>query len=328
MTIVDLAHITDVHLGPLPQARVAELVSKRAFGYLSWHRRRHRLHRRDVLDALASDLLADPPDHTAVTGDLVNIALPAEFEQAARWLEATGRPDQLTLVPGNHDAYAGKSFRTGWSRWSAYMCGDDAALPCSFPFVRRIDQRIALIGLSSAVPSGVGFATGQLGPAQLEALDTLLDELGGLGLCRIILLHHPPLGPMIQRRRGLRDETALRAVIGRRGAELILSGHEHVFLFGGMPGADAPVPVLAGPSASLAQGRQETGGYVRYRIDLAGNAPRITLQLRRFDPATGRLVAERTERIERDGAGLKLEPTQWPASPARTVDERQLGRTG
>jgi 3',5'-cyclic AMP phosphodiesterase CpdA len=312
MSLVDLAHITDVHLGPLPQAQLAELMSKRAFGYMSWHRRRHRLHRLDVLDALARDLDGDSPDHIAVTGDLVNIALPAEFEQAARWLAATAEPDRLTLVPGNHDAYAGRGYRHGWTRWHGYMCGDDAATAGNFPFVRRIHDRVALIGLSSAVPSGIGFATGLLGPAQIEALDALLAELGSQGLCRILLLHHPPLGSMIQRRRGLRDETALRAVIRARGAELVLSGHEHVFLFGAMPGADLPVPVVVAPSASLAQGHPETGGYLRFAIDLAGNAPRITVQLRRFDPLSGSLLIERTARIEADGSGIRLQPTHWP----------------
>lgn len=325
MTSFDLAHITDVHLGPLPQARLAELMSKRAFGYMSWHRRRHRLHRLDALEALAQDLANDPPDHIAVTGDLVNIALPEEFEQAARWLAATAEPGRLTLVPGNHDAYAGRTYRTGWSRWQPYMSGDDTAVAGTFPFVRRLHDRVALIGLSSAVPSGVGFATGLLGPAQLETLDQLLAELGAEGCCRILLLHHPPLGPMIRRRRGLRDETALRAVIQRRGAELVLSGHEHVFLFGGMPGNAAPVPVVAGPSASLAQGHAETGGYLRFMVDLAGNAPRVTLQLRRFDPVAGSLVVERTARIECRGQGLHLAPTAWPKAAAASPDGRVAG---
>lgn len=312
MTLVDLAHITDVHLGPLPQARLAELLGKRAFGYLSWHRRRHRLHRLDVLDALALDLALDPPDHIAVTGDLVNIALPAEFEQATRWLEATADPARLTVVPGNHDAYTGKSYRAGWSRWNPYMRGDDEAVPGTFPFVRRIAGKVALIGLSSAVPSPIGFATGQLGPAQLEALDGLLDELAAEGRCRIILLHHPPLGPLITRRRALRDESALRRVIARRGAELVLSGHQHVFMLGGMPGPRRPVPVIAAPSASLAQGHSETGGYVRYRVETATREPRITVQLRRFEPAKARLAVEQTGRIVIEGDGLELEPCDWP----------------
>ena len=327
LSVMDLAHVTDVHLGPLPQARLAELLSKRAFGYLSWHRRRHRLHRLDVLAALAQDLSLDPPDHIAVTGDLVNIALPTEFEQAARWLAATAEPDRLTLVPGNHDAYAGRSYRHGWSRWDGYMTGDGAAVGGSFPFVRRVHERLALIGLSSAVPSGIGFATGLLGPGQLEALDAVLAELGAEGLCRVILLHHPPLGTMIQRRRGLRDEAALRAVIQRRGAELVLCGHEHVFLLGAMPGPTGLVPVVVAPSASLAQGHPETGGYLRYAIDLAGKSPRISLQIRRFDPATSALVVERTGRLETKGPRLELRPATWPKSLAIEDVPLPLGRT-
>jgi 3',5'-cyclic AMP phosphodiesterase CpdA len=323
MSRLDLAHLTDIHLGPLPQARVTELLGKRAFGYLSWHRRRHRVHRLEVLDALACDLTADPPDHIAVTGDLVNIALPPEFEQAARWLEATAPPDRLTLVPGNHDAYAGRSYRAGWSRWHAYMQGDDAALAGQFPFLREVAPGIVLVGLSSAVPSGVGFATGQLGPAQLEALDGLLADLGARGHCRILLLHHPPLGPMIRRRRGLRDEAALRAVIRRRGAELILSGHEHVFLMGDMPGPEGPVPVLVAPSASLAQGHAETGGYLRLWIETGAETPRITLQLRRFDPASARLEVEWTADLRNKAGRIALGPAVWPAADAPPVAARR-----
>lgn len=324
MSRLDLAHITDVHLGPLPKAKVAELLGKRAFGYLSWHRRRHRLHRLDVLDALARDLDADPPDHIAVTGDLVNIALPSEFEQAARWLEATAGPERLTLVPGNHDAYAGKSYRAGWSRWHSYMQGDGRALPGHFPYLREIAPGVALVGLSSAVPSAVGFATGQLGPAQLEALDGLLAELGGRGLCRILLLHHPPLGRQIHRRRGLRDESALREVIARQGAELVLSGHQHVFMLGEMPGPEAAVPVLVAPSASLGTGHGEVGGYLRLSLEArAGEAASIVLQLRRFDPASGGLVVEQTGRLVEAGGRIVLEPADWPA-PAPAVS-RMVG---
>ena len=59
---------------------------------------------RDVLDALVSDMQAQQPDHVAVTGDLVNLALDAEFNPARQWLEGVGDPADVTVVPGNHDA--------------------------------------------------------------------------------------------------------------------------------------------------------------------------------------------------------------------------------
>lgn len=325
MSLVDLAHITDVHLGPVPRAHLGELLSKRALGYLSWHRRRHLMHRQSVLDALAVDLAADPPDHTAVTGDLVNIALPGEFEQAARWLAATGTPTEVTVVPGNHDAYAGKSYRQGWTRWSAYMQGDDQADGGIFPFVREIGPGLALIGLSSAVPSPIGYASGQLGPAQLLALDGVLAELGDAGICRVVMIHHPPLGPLIRRRRALKDELALRAVVARRGCELVLAGHQHSFMAGTLPGPATLVPVIAGPSASLALSHPEAGGYLRYAIDLAGDRPSITVQLRRFDPASGGLVTERTGLLEIAGDTLAIRPTDWPISKREIASAEAVG---
>src|SRR3546814_1538287 len=48
-TMFKLAHISDPHLGPLPPVRVAELLNKRFFGWLSWVRRRRALHRPEVL---------------------------------------------------------------------------------------------------------------------------------------------------------------------------------------------------------------------------------------------------------------------------------------
>ena len=91
-------------------------------GYLNWTRNRHKYHRREVLDALVSDLQAQSPDHIAVTGDLVNLALEAEFAPARAWLESVGPPNRVTAIPGNHDAYVRATrhrFAEAWSRLSS-----------------------------------------------------------------------------------------------------------------------------------------------------------------------------------------------------------------
>ena len=100
-----LAHLSDPHLPPLPRPRLFELAGKRVLGYVNWTRNRHKYHRREVLDVLVSDLQAQSPDHIAVTGDLVNLALEAEFAAARAWLESLGPPKRITAIPGNHDAY-------------------------------------------------------------------------------------------------------------------------------------------------------------------------------------------------------------------------------
>src|SRR5471032_109407 len=82
MAAFTLAHLSDPHLPPLPTPRLRDLAGKRAFGYLNWTRNRQNVHKRDVLDALVSDMQAQDPHHIAITGDLVNLALEAEFAPA------------------------------------------------------------------------------------------------------------------------------------------------------------------------------------------------------------------------------------------------------
>ena len=85
MAAFTLAHLSDPHLPPLPDPRLRDLAGKRALGYLNWTRNRRKFHRRDVLDALVSDMQAQRPDQIAITGDLVNLALEAEFAPSRAW---------------------------------------------------------------------------------------------------------------------------------------------------------------------------------------------------------------------------------------------------
>ena len=206
-----------------------DFASKRALGYLNWTRNRHNFHRRDVLDVLVSDLQTQMPDHIAVTGDLVNLALEAEFAPALTWLEGVGTPDHVTVIPGNHDAYVRfhpASFRQ--STFGNYLRGDgtpDGSKP--FPFLRRRGP-LALIGLSSAVPTPPLMATGRLGQSQLEALDRLLAaQLAAEPVFRVLLIHHP-LRSGSRGRKRLTDSPQLIALLKQHGVELILHGHDHI----------------------------------------------------------------------------------------------------
>src|SRR5687768_2136529 len=96
---ITLAHVSDVHLSPLRGIELRHLNVKRSLGYLNWQRQRRRTHRRSTLDLVIADLLAHKPDHIAVTGDLINLGLPAEYEAARAWLHAVGPPHHVTVVP-------------------------------------------------------------------------------------------------------------------------------------------------------------------------------------------------------------------------------------
>jgi 3',5'-cyclic AMP phosphodiesterase CpdA len=260
-----LAHLSDPHLGPLPPARWSELAGKRATGFVHWRRKRRLVHRGDVLARIVADLATQAPDHIVVTGDLVNIALAGEYAPAAAWLAALGAPRDVTLVPGNHDAYVRAAVRDPAAHWGDYMRGDDGS--AGFPFLRRRGP-LALIGLSSAVPTPPLLATGRLGGAQIAALAPLLESSRREGLYRVVLIHHPPRSGPSRRFKRLVDAAALRVVLAQHGAELVLHGHDHEHALVYLEGPQRPIPVMGVPSASAApSGRYDPASYNLYRID-------------------------------------------------------------
>ncbi len=251
-----LAHISDVHLAPLPRASFTELLGKRLSGYLSWRHNRQSLHSRKIADLLARDIINAKPDHVAITGDMVNLALAAEFSKARDWLEEFGSSDWISLVPGNHDAYVPMPHEKGIGRWQSYMTSNipnEHHTQCfagSFPYVRRYDD-IVLIGVSTAIPTPPFIAGGRVGAAQLQALENILEECGTQNLCRIIMIHHPPLPGQNSWRKALWDAADFKDILQKHGAELVLHGHNHDLMFQTTPGPHTPIPVYGVPSASM-----------------------------------------------------------------------------
>lgn len=295
-----LAHLSDPHLGPIPEARISELLGKRFFGMMNWIGARRRNFGAATLAPLLTDLLAQRADHVAVTGDLVNVSLPAEFDTGATFLSSLGAPDRVTVVPGNHDAYVHSALAYHLEHWAPFLSGDDThpGTPLdrkSFPFVRRRGP-VAIVGVSTAIPTAIFLASGEAGRAQLERLEGLLVGLKQEGLFRVVMIHHPPVGER-PFHRDLRDARAVQRVIARAGAELILHGHDHRASLSWLPSPDGQVPVVGVPSASAGpdDGRG-AGCYNLYRISGMPGDWRCEMENRGYAAGDPR-VAERGRRI-------------------------------
>jgi 3',5'-cyclic AMP phosphodiesterase CpdA len=283
-----LAHLSDPHISPLPEPRPAELVGKRITGYLNWKLRRGAHHRRDVLDRLAADLLAQAPDHVAVTGDLVNLSLPAEFDSGREFLARLGDGKRVSVIPGNHDAYVRATNGMYLTAWREYLAGDEGQT-VPFPFLRRRGP-VALVGLSSAVPTPPFFASGRLGSNQLDRLAILLARLSKEEVFRVILIHHPPAGARSWMKR-LEDADGFRSVVALYGADLVLSGHDHIAAVNEIAGLERPVPVVQVPSASAAP--DDPRGNAAYNLYRIGGAPghwSCEMESRGFSP-DGKIVS-------------------------------------
>ena len=281
-----LAHISDVHLGPLPKLTFRELASKRITGFLNWRLNRRKHLFTDTLERLMDDLEAKEPDHVAITGDLVNLATGIEIRAAADWLEEVGDPLKISVVPGNHDAYVPGAHDKAMAAWYPYVRGDGDADHWDedrkiFPYM-RIRGPVALIGCSTSIATPPFSATGYFGRRQARATAQLLKEAGEKGLFRVVMIHHPPIrgaSPSHKRMIGIRR---FAAAMGTGGAELVLHGHTHlntVYWLNTHRGADH-IPVVGIASTSQGPG---------------GNKPRAAYNLFKISggPGTWNVVCER-----------------------------------
>ncbi len=253
-----LAHVSDVHLGPLPDVTYRDLASKRMVGYVNWQRNRRHIMHDGVLGSIVADIKAQATDHLAVTGDLVNLALDAEIELAKAWLETLGSPDDVSVVPGNHDAYVPGAFDKICRYWAPWMSGDGQASQVdrnAFPYL-RVRRDVALIGVSTARATAPFMANGFFREDQSHRLARLLDKTAKDGLFRVVMIHHPPVRGAVAQHKRLFGIGNFQKTIARHGAELVLHGHSHeptLYWISGKGRARVPV-------VGVAAGGQGIGG--------------------------------------------------------------------
>ncbi len=260
-----LAHISDVHLGPLPAVKRRELISKRITGYANWRLNRKGDMGNQYLEKLIDHMHAAAPDHIAVTGDLVNLALPEELRLARAWLDALGSPDHVSAIPGNHDTYVPGALAEITRLWRPFMSGDnDDGASNPFPYLRKRDH-VALIGTNSGRATMPFMATGSFQSRQAEGTAKLLREMKDDGKFRVVMIHHPPFEGATVWSKRLIGSARFRKVISEHGAELVLHGHTHIVSQEEIAGPDGPVPVIGVPSASMAPRRPNNHGAFKGR---------------------------------------------------------------
>jgi len=262
--MITLAHLSDIHLAPLPKAHVSELVNKRLTGYLNWRLRRHSSLDGLGLAALVAHLHEQAADFTCVTGDLVNLALDAEIAIALGWLKGIGPVEKVCVSPGNHDAYLPGTLARACASWQGYISGetmDDGI----FPFVRRIGE-VAVVSCSSAIATPPFFSAGDFDPGQAGRLARMLRLLGDADYFRVVMIHHPPTVEAENWRTGLRGAKLFRDVVAEAGAEIVLHGHTHRSTIHAIPGRSGDVPVIGVAAAGTAQSPEPSDDPARYNL--------------------------------------------------------------
>ena len=300
-----LAHLSDPHISCMSNITGRDLAGKRLLGYFKWKLLRSAEHGNHVLTALKTDLALTEPDHIAVTGDLTHLSLPAEFEKAAQWLQSLGSSSNITVIPGNHDAYVKTSWRLTMAHWADYMLSDtlrknkhlveDART--LFPSLRT-RACVAIIGVSTAHPSAPHLAVGSIGTRQLQKLATILSQTAHKRFYRVVLIHHPPASGSVSWRKRLIDAAAFQSLIARYGAELILHGHAHRILRRNLETPVGKLPVIGVPSISaLSRKSERRARYHIYRITPVAVGWDVRLEIRVYSPENDRFIRESEQRL-------------------------------
>ncbi len=220
-----ILHLSDIHVWHYTW-NPRQLFSKRSIGMmelLTGRAGRFRLERLDDVIAHANALGAD---QILITGDITTTALPSEFRVALKHLEPLLQdPQRVTIVPGNHDRYT-----VGALRDRRFEAAFQTFLPePTFPWLRRIGDRTAILGLDAARPhlSARGF----LPEAQIEAAMPLVGEARRESRELIIASHYPVTAPAAYQRdlskKRLDNAPRVAEWLRTIGPHLYCCGHVH-----------------------------------------------------------------------------------------------------
>ncbi|NEX47056.1 metallophosphoesterase family protein [Pseudotabrizicola algicola] len=211
-----LLHLSDLHFGTERAGLVAPLI------------------------ALAQRLR---PDVVVISGDLTQRARPREWAAAADLVAAL--PGAVLCVPGNHDVPLYNPLARLLWPWRGFRAAVGPALE---PVVEAGDMLVA--GVNTADP----FAW-QRGVLRPRALAQVAQVFRGAraGQLRVVALHHPLTTPAATGKTPMRGAGAGAEALARAGADVVLSGHLHLWAaapFALRKGARSMLCVQAGTTLS------------------------------------------------------------------------------
>jgi 3',5'-cyclic AMP phosphodiesterase CpdA len=302
--LIRIAHISDLHVLSSTGAHWRDIIfNKRLTGYANLILRRGRVHRREYLLAVLSAAVARA-DHLVVTGDITNLSLEHEYEEARALLDEAAQRTEVTVVPGNHDIYLPSTHRRRRfpHHFDQFLESDLPQLARDLPAGRfpcvKLRGPMAIIALSSGVPRPPFIAAGYVGHTQLEAFEAVLAHPDVRRRTPIVLIHHPPVDtrPRItQLRDGLVDAAALRRSLARLTGGLVLFGHLHVRVRCELPTLSGKLDVIGASGAALDHpDRSVRAGFNLYEFD---DNTLASVEAHVVDPQTGGLQATAIDQV-------------------------------
>jgi 3',5'-cyclic AMP phosphodiesterase CpdA len=221
-----VAHLSDVHM--LEAGPVASILQDLAIRFVSAGRSVDARARTRRLERALSAAIRSGADHVVLSGDLTEVGADAQFEAFAAVLHDSGiLPENVTLVPGNHDAY------TSGEAWRRALDGPlrayrGTAADRDGKVVERGD--VVFLPVDVACPQPITRSAGELSQAAAAALESRFSDPAFADKTMVVVQHHPPFEHETtawQWLDGLRGSARLMASLVRHRHVQVLHGHLH-----------------------------------------------------------------------------------------------------
>jgi hypothetical protein len=210
--MLEIYHVSDLHIGKR---------TRQAQRLLDWMQEKFRLGE-------------DENRYLLVTGDITQDGAKKQYKRALKALEPFA--GKVLISPGNHDygflgfVYSKRSAQNFDNLLASGVKMDHLFYP-KIPFLELIEDeegnRVLLIGLNSCsqTKTWMDLAKGEIGEAQLNDLNRLLEDPAYQDIPKIVFLHHIPHRRAQGFKMSLKDYKALMDAVENR--VMVLSfGHQ------------------------------------------------------------------------------------------------------
>lgn len=223
-----IAHISDTHL--LEQRGSSHEPGRYSLStrLVSWTRPLAPEARTESLRNALAHARRKGAEHVVVSGDLTELGEPAQFEHLAATLHESGiAPHAITLVPGNHDAYASEG------AWMRAVEGPLRAFAASSATSagKIVDRgEVVFLPLDVSRHQSIARAGGELTASAVEAVRHCMEDAALAKTALVVVQHHPPFGlprSPWQFLSGLRGYGKLVELLLRNPEVQLLHGHLH-----------------------------------------------------------------------------------------------------
>ena len=230
-----IIHISDLHILEI-KATPLDFLNKRIIGGLNIYFNRKGEYLTENVEKLFNDINKQKFDHIIITGDFTNLALPSEFKKAKELLEMLGDHSKISIVPGNHDSYTRKAFRKKYFQkyFDKWLINDlkvekNKKSDKKFPYVRLLDDNIAVIGFNTSITSCCFCSAGKISNYQIKEFEKMMESSQLKDRYKIVLIHQDlkKVSKFEEWSSGIRDRKKIVKLFSKHKIDLVLHGHRH-----------------------------------------------------------------------------------------------------